>query len=605
MDIQENGDINVRETHSVEFNGSFSFYSRTIPFRRLDDITDIRVVDETAKRELNPLEYDVTSTIFDGDAAVDVEMHFALSDVVQTWSIYYTVKGGIGFFEDHDELYWNVISSDREVPIQQIETIVQLPTEVDMSAIRTTVYEDGVSDVTQDTIDGRTIRFTGRNADPFTDYTIVVGWSTGIVQNPGIVRVESFPSNADIYVDHRDSFLETPAGLRRGNELIGAGPFAVQVHKFGLTSKPTMVTVEPGQTTAVKLSVFDTVAKKLLVALVVGIVLGFALMPLWVAIVLYFVWRKTGRDPKGRGTIIAEYDPPDELTPGVVGTLHDESADLKDISATIVDLAVRGYLVIEELPKKLGAANFKFILKKADFRSDAKLLPYENLLLEHIFGIKNEVELSDLRNKFYQYISPIQAKMYEEVMKHEYFDQSPEKRRAKYSGWAGVLTVLGFFGFFWYGLGIPFFLTGIVVGIFGRAAPRRTEKGVLATEHARGFKLYLYTAERYVVKKMTPETFERFLPYAMVFDVEKQWAEKFKDIYKNQTPSWYHSTTPGNTFTALALTDSLRSMSTATTGTLMSRPGSSGHGGSYSSGSSGFSGGSSGGGGGGGGSHAG
>ncbi|MDP2587673.1 MAG: DUF2207 domain-containing protein, partial [bacterium] len=349
---------------------------------------------------------------------------------------------------------------------------------------------------------------------------------------------------------------------------------------------------------------FDTVPKKLIVALVVGLIAGYALLPVWVGIWLLIRWRKSGRDPKGSGTIIAQYEPPDELTPGALGTLIDERADLKDLSATIVDLAVRGYLVIEEVGKSRIKKGYRFILKKPDFESDTKLLPFEKLLLEHIFNTKTSVLLSELRNRFYRYVKPIQDKMYEEIMRHEYFDENPESRRAKYRGWSGILIGLGFFGFFFYGFGIPVFLTGLVVGMFGRAAPRRTQKGVGASEHAQGFKLYLYTAERFVVRKMTAETFERFLPYAMVFDVEKQWASKFKDIYQGQDPSWYHGSTPGQTFNAYALTSAMRSLSTATTGTLASRPSSSGSGG-YSSGSSGFSGGSSGGGGGGGGSSAG
>ncbi|MFH0830595.1 MAG: DUF2207 domain-containing protein [Parcubacteria group bacterium] len=603
--VQSNGDVQVRETHAIRFDGSFTFYGRTIPHRRLDDITNVRVVDESADRELSPAEYDITSTFFEGDPATDIEIRFTLADTVQTWSIYYTVVGGIGFFEEHDEFYWNVISHDRDVPIQSIEAVIQLPEEVDPGAIKTTHYQSGVGNVTEEVVNGRTIRFTAGQAEPSSDFTIVVGWPTGSVKNPGIVRVESFPSGADILVDGEDSFLETPAGLRRDKELIGVGPFALQISDFGLKSEPTEVAVQPGKTSSLKLSVFDTWPKKILAIFVVTSLALYALLPVWVALVLYLRWRKTGRDPKGRTTIIAQFEPPDQAEPAVVGTLIDEKADLKDLSASIIDLAVRGYLVIEELPKKGLSQDYKFMLKKPDFRSDAKLRAFEVQLLDKVFGSKTEVKLSELKNKFYIYIVPIQKKLYEDVVQRGYFAISPQERRSKYTSWAGILIGLGFFGLFFYGLGVPIFVSGIVVGIFGRAAPQRTRTGVLATEHARGFKLYLYTAERYVVRKMTPETFERFLPYAMVFDVEKQWAGKFKNIYTDRDPTWYHSATPGMHFSALTLTSALHGLSSATTSGFASRPGSSGHGGSFASGSSGFSGGFSGGGGGGGGSRAG
>jgi uncharacterized membrane protein YgcG len=603
MEIQENGDILVRETHTLQFNGSFSFYGRTIPHRRLDEIDVVEVVDETSGRTLTPFEYDVTPTFFEGDDATDILINFALTDAIQTWSIYYTIKGGVGFFEDHDELYWNVISSDREVPIREIETTVVLPETIDPNKIKTAFFEDGVDNPSAEVIDGQTIVFKAGFADPYTDFTIVAGWPVGLIENPGIVRVESSPDGADIYVNNRATGFKTPWGLRRGEELIGDGPHAISVEKYGIRSQPTVVTVTPNSVTAIELSVFDTFWKKLLVGLVIAAIAGYALLPLWVGIILYFRWRVSGRDPKGRGTIIAEFEPPDELEPGIVGTLVDEMADLKDISATIIDLAVRGYLVIEELPKKMLKPQDYKLIKKKEFRADKSLRPFEYEVMDEIFGLAGEKKLSEMRNKFYVYIKNIQEKMYEEVVEHDYFEVSPEKRRARYGGWAAVLSSFGFFGFFFYGLGIPVFLTGIVVGIFSRLAPQRTEKGVLAKEHALGFKLYLDTAERYVVRKMTPETFERFLPYAMVFGIEKKWAEKFKNIYTDRSPEWYHSSSMGRTFSAIALTNAMTSWSTAATSAISSRPGGSGGG---SSGSSGFGGGGfSGGGGGGGGSRAG
>ena len=45
------------------------------------------------------------------------------------------------------------------------------------------------------------------------------------------------------------------------------------------------------------------------------------------------------------------FRPPDGLRPAQLGVLVDERADPVDVTATIVDLAVRGYLTIEEIPK--------------------------------------------------------------------------------------------------------------------------------------------------------------------------------------------------------------------------------------------------------------
>ncbi len=65
-------------------------------------------------------------------------------------------------------------------------------------------------------------------------------------------------------------------------------------------------------------------------------------------VLLYLWWYRKGRDaPVG---LIADYlpEPPSDLPAGMAGTLVDESADLQDVLATILDLARRGVIEIEE-----------------------------------------------------------------------------------------------------------------------------------------------------------------------------------------------------------------------------------------------------------------
>src|SRR5205823_5238369 len=77
----------------------------------------------------------------------------------------------------------------------------------------------------------------------------------------------------------------------------------------------------------------------------------YGLLPLTLAACLAG-WFFRGRDLPGRGAIVVTYEPPDGLGPAEVGTLLDERVDLRDISAVIIDLAVRGYLKIEEVGSK-------------------------------------------------------------------------------------------------------------------------------------------------------------------------------------------------------------------------------------------------------------
>src|SRR5262249_23745997 len=122
------------------------------------------------------------------------------------------------------------------------------------------------------------------------------------------------------------------------------------------------------------------------------------LIPLGVFALMFYLWWTRGRDPRLR-PISAQYEPPDKLTPGEVGTLIDESADMRDITASIVDLAVRGYLVIEEKEKShmLGLwhdKNYIFHLKRQ--RDDwSALKPHEQALLGGLFAEGNDISLAD------------------------------------------------------------------------------------------------------------------------------------------------------------------------------------------------------------------
>jgi uncharacterized membrane protein len=137
-------------------------------------------------------------------------------------------------------------------------------------------------------------------------------------------------------------------------------------------------------------------------------------------------------------------------------------------------------------------------------------------------------------------------------------------------------------------------LSGVIVGTFGWFMPRKTPLGAVVKEEIQGFKLFLSVTEEERLKfhnapAKKPELFEKYLPYAMVLGVEKEWAKQFEGIF-TEPPSWYE----GNwtTFSLVNFTSNLSSFSSTASSSMMSTP---------SSGGGGFSGGSSGGGFGGGG----
>jgi Predicted membrane protein (DUF2207) len=321
---------------------------------------------------------------------------------------------------------------------------------------------------------------------------------------------------------------------------------------------------------------------------------------------MIWMWNKKGRDIAAPALDVVQYEPPEGLRPAEVGMLMDEIPRNSDVTATIVDLAIRGQLVISE-----GEASG--ILKHKEYSFESKgastegLEQFETDTLTGLFESGSVVTQEDLKDKFYTHLPIISTHIKELVLGKEFWDGDPASVKRKYF-YIGILLLLlmipVYYARSWFDLGYLLALmpalgiSGIVVMIVGHYMPRRTEKGAQMYSYIMGFKDYLSTAEKEEMKFMTPENFQTNLPYAMVLGVTQQWAEKFKDIYTSP-PDWYRGYY-GTTFSTLYLADSLNNMQTSVYSTLSSSPSS-----SSSGGGGGFGGGSSGGGFGGGGSSAG
>jgi len=339
-------------------------------------------------------------------------------------------------------------------------------------------------------------------------------------------------------------------------------------------------------------------------------------LPVLVALIMYWIWYTRGRDPRLR-PIAAQYEPPEKLTPSEVGTLIDNSADIRDITAAIVDLAVRGYLVIQERSEShmMGLYQkqaYSFVLKKG--RAEwSSLKPHEQSLLDGIFSAgqpEEVVNMEDLHNVFYKNIPVIKNQIFAELLRRGYYLHRPDTVRATYIG-AGV--VIGFLAI-WGGAavgrslgmaGAPFLIAGIISAAiicgFGWFMPARTASGTRALEGILGFEDFLVHVEADRFNRMikTPEMFEKFLPFAMALGVEKNWSKAFANIY-TQPPGWYQGGNFSSGFYPYMFVNNLNALSSEAATTLASAPRSSGNSGFSGGGGGSFSGGGFGGGGGGG-----
>jgi len=317
---------------------------------------------------------------------------------------------------------------------------------------------------------------------------------------------------------------------------------------------------------------------------------------------MLLLWWKKGRDVGRPELDVVRYEPPEGLKPAMVGLLVNERQLPEDITATVVDLAIRGKLTIFEEEKGKVFKGKRYGFRRKD-PSEEDLLPYERKVLDGLFEDGDVVTEDDLKNKFHVHIKDIDKGITKEVKDRGLFSRDPQKVKMKYRylTLAVMLPIPILLAFLWSfcDLGyvvvlLPgFLLGGISVGAVGHYMPSRTRKGSETLSWAMGFKEYMKTAEHDEMEFMTPETFQENLPYAMVLDVADSWADKFSDIYTT-APDWYEGSYA--TFSTVYLVSSLDSMSHSVSTTFASSP---------SSGGGGFGGGSSGGGFGGGGSSAG
>lgn len=320
-------------------------------------------------------------------------------------------------------------------------------------------------------------------------------------------------------------------------------------------------------------------------------------IPIIMLVYLLIIYHRHGKDPGGQTTIAPEFAVPDKLAPAELGTIYDEKVDSQDISAVIIDLAVRGFIKIKEIETRalfLKGKDYEFV---STGKEKTGIADYEKTILENLCDSGNK-KLSDLKNSFYKEVKGIKDTLYNNVASDGYFAKNPEKVRGGYVGVGIVFLAIAFWGSF---ILVPIFGTisgnvavgicGVLLLIFSSFMPKRTDKGVEITRRIKGFKLYMDTAEKYRQRfNEDQHIFERFLPYAMVFGITKKWAKAFEGLQVPK-PDWYVG---GGNFYPILFVANISSLQNSMNSTLIS-PSSAGSGGS------GFSGGGVGGGFGGGG----
>jgi hypothetical protein len=412
----------------------------------------------------------------------------------QEYTIDYTVNNVIGFYPDHDELYWDVNGNGWNQGFLHVSATLHQPSGA-QEFVQPICFTGGYGSTDKNcTIkaSNSTITFSAtKTLDPQQTLTYITSYKKGYFTPT---------TGFDTFKDYAPSVLEVAAPI----VLLGGGS------------------------------------------------------------ILY--WLKRGRDAKGTGVIIPQYGPPKDLTPLESGVVDIFKISGKDITATIIDLGIRGYIKIIETKKirPLFPDSLHYTLERTS-KDQSSLTKNEAGIITALFenvDSENSVDVSELTHKLSSYMADLSKSVETDLTTRGYFRGNPLKVGA-------TLIIIAFVSLFSLQFLHVFLgadqkmsgpiIIGTVVGFLialtvARYMPARTAKGVEAEKYLKGLKLFLNVTEKERLKKMqspdasyaanahepvkTVDLFEKLLPYAIVLGVEKEWAGQFANIYTSP-PNWY------------------------------------------------------------------
>jgi len=476
--VNPDGSALVNETITLNFVGEWHGIHRTIPIEYPGpNGTNYQLfVNVTSITDENGAKLKYDSSISGAYRDLKIYIPDAIN-ATRTVEIAYRVRNGTRFFESYDEFYWNVTGNDWPVPVDHGGASVHFPDAANESL--------------------RAQAFTGVYGSTERDATAKVEGST--------------------------------AEFETNNPLPMRGGLTIDVYI------PKGVLKEPGRLTKLFWFIGGNPA---------------VFLPLVTLAVMLLLWWYKGRDPDPGISVAPMYEPPAGVSPAECGTLLDDRIHPRDITSTIVDLAVRGFIKIEETDEKGLLFHhkdyiFHLLQKPRDWHG---LAPHELVMLVNIFpGDITETRLSSLRNRFYTAVPVVRADIMSALKQKGIYRLDPESANG-YSAGAAFCILLPF-AIFQYMHWADFFssvpvlivcllISALVWWLFAREMTAKTLKGSRIHTAVLGFQEFMNRVDAERLKVMPPDTFEKFLPFAMALGVEHHWAQAFAGIIKDP-PSWY------------------------------------------------------------------
>ena len=480
-------------------------------------------------------------------------------------------------------------------------------------------YVQKLSDITA-TVKGAQIQPTIKTDDRFTTVTVPTNGATEVVMSytvtGAVVKTDSGTAlrwgmlqglsasvaefTATVQIPTQFSYIKCTAGSPNSTvpcNFAAAGTEGSQIPTFrdGPRGEGEVVTIDigfpPGGIASNEVIEYKWTLARAFSAKPLPLALSLGLLALG-AVALYGLHRRAGVDisPDGQVGKVGEFVPTgagqsefrvvDDIRPGHVGTVADERVDPIDITATLVDLAVRGHLVITELPRESEFARSDWEIKRVDGAPDG-LRPFEQQLLDGIASPGGSVRVSDLASRVQESVGGVQNALYDEMVSNGWYERRPDDTRNRWTQLAlaaliisvvvtGVLAAFTTFGL----VGLALIVVSLGLVFVAQGMPSRTAKGAALLGGLGALRSDLLS---HPTNQMPPGRelgeISEVLPYAIVLGGVDRWLDAIVASDVDEHPdsydlSWYHG--PEN-WHMRDLPDSMRNFVTVVSGSLFSR----------------------------------
>ncbi len=506
--LLEDGSFRITETQVVTFEGgTFSKGHRDISTVRTDGITDVTVA-ESIDGKLVAYSQTTSEDLASGinqfalssnQTMLSIRWSFeSTSDQSRTFVISYLVSGALRVYPDEEppnqQIWWTPVSSalTSETPVDASRVTITLPKAVPLSAVAASSDSEDVPEVLS--TDGQVFTWEENEFSSGEELTVRLQFPVLLpdVVAPAWQAADDADRARQAESETRNSLIHLM--------MIGAG-----------------------------------------LLLLGGGVVG-----------LFGVWYTRGRDP--HTGLVADFipQPPDDLSPGLAGTLVDEHANESDIVATLLDLARRGEISMTDLglsgpEKRAFGHDYKLEL----LNTSREPAPHEKRMLTAIFGANYQAGASTTLNKAKGAViasyPAFKDDLYAELVRIGYFNRSPEETRKRWgrrgfwiTGIAIAAAVIGYFALDSFAL-IPaaaLLLLSVVVRPLGKAMPQKSLAGAESAAKWKAFKRYLQEIDRYEKLDESRQIFDKYLAYAVAFGVETSWVNKFAQV-NTPVPTWF------------------------------------------------------------------